>query len=301
MKITITGAGGLVGNHLARHLAAGHEVLALTHRDLDITDREAISRFCLSERPDVMINCAVIGVDESECDPSLAEAINVMGPQALAEATNEIGAEFIHFSSNYVFDGEPHGRAPYTIDDEPRPINIYGSTKLAGERAVRVASPRSFIIRSSWIYGSGKENFLSAAHRHLLAGERIRAIADVWASSTYVIDLAARVSEILEHGQYGIYHVVNSDICSYYDFAVEAALLTGLGDADMTRLIEKVSEAGAQRIAPRPRYTPMRCLLSERLGLAPMRDWRAALADYILVDRKANRERENTRIRNKRN
>ncbi len=289
MKIAIAGAGGLVGSLLARHLAAEHEVLGLIRRDLDITDREGVRRFCLSERPDVMINCAVIGVDECERDPALAEAINIAGPQALAEATAEIGAEFLHFSTNYVFDGEPDGRAPYTIDDEPRPINVYGSTKLAGERAVHVASRHSYIIRSSWIYGSGKENFLSAAHRYLLAGKRIRAIADVWASTTYVADLTLRVSEILAHRQYGIYHVVNSGVCSYYDFAVEAAHLIGLGDAEAAHLIEKVSETGARRLAPRPRYTPMRCLLSEKLGLAPMRDWRAALADYVLIDGGVNR------------
>ena len=289
MKIAITGAGGLVGGFLARHLSAEHEVLALTRHALNITDREGVRRFCLSERPDVMINCAVIGVDECERDPALAEAINIAGPQVIAEATTEIGAEFLHFSTNYVFDGEPHGRAPYTIDDEPHAINVYGSTKLAGERAIRAASQRSFIIRSSWIYGSGKDNFLSRAHRHLLAGEPIRAIADVWASTTYVGDLSARVSEILAHHQYGIYHVVNSGVCSYYDFAVEAAREIDLSDVEAGHLIEKVSEADMRRLARRPRYTPMRCLLSERLGLAPMRDWQAALAGYIHLDRSVNR------------
>ncbi|MCI0387980.1 MAG: dTDP-4-dehydrorhamnose reductase [Acidobacteria bacterium] len=284
MKIAITGAGGLLGSHLARDLTAEHEVLALTHRDLDITDRAAVTRYCLSERPEVMINCAVIGVDECERNPALADAINVAGPQALAENTAAIGAEFLHFSTNYVYDGEPVGRAPYTIDDETRPINVYGSTKLAGERAVLAASPRSFIIRSSWIYGSGKENFLSTAHRRLLAGERIRAIADVWASTTYVTDLVVRVSEILQHHHYGIYQIVNAGVSSYYDFATEAARLIGLNGAEAARLIERVSEDDAQRVAPRPRYTPMRCLLSEKLGLASMRDWREALRDYVCLD-----------------
>jgi dTDP-4-dehydrorhamnose reductase len=281
MKIAITGAGGLLGSHLARHLTAGHEVLALSHRDLDITDRGAVRRLCLGERPDLMINCAVIGVDECERDPAMAEAVNVAGPQALAMATAEIGAEFLHFSTNYVFDGGGHGRAPYTADDEPRPINTYGRAKLVGERAVSAASPRSFIVRSSWIYGAGKENFFSAAHRRMLSGERIRAIADMWASTTYAADLAARVSEILARRHYGVYHVVNAGVCSYYDFAVEAARAAGLSGAEAARLIEKISKADAGLHAPRPSYTPMRCLLSERLGLAPMRDWREALDDYV--------------------
>jgi dTDP-4-dehydrorhamnose reductase len=91
----------------------------------------------------------------------------------------------------------------------------------------------------------------------------------------------ARTSEILARGRYGLYHVVNSGVCSYYDFAVEAARLAGLGEMDAERLIEKVNEAEAHRLARRPRYTPMRCLLSEELGLAAMRDWRAALADFV--------------------
>src|SRR5215510_38255 len=279
----ITGAVGLVGSHLHRHLGAENEILALNHRGLDITDRERVREFCLNYRPEIVINCAVIGVDECERDPTLAEAVNVSGPEFLAMATAEIGADFLHFSTNYVFEGEPLNREPYTIDDEARPINIYGNTKLAGEQAVQTASPRSFIIRSSWIYGAGRDNFLSAASRHLLSGEPIQAITDLWASTTFAADLAKRVSEILARRHYGIYHVVNSGVCTYYEFALETARLIGLSVERTDRLIEKLSEADANRQARRPRYTPMRCLLSERLGLAPMRDWRQALADYVYL------------------
>lgn len=283
MKIMITGAVGLVGRHLHRHLGAENEILALNHRGLDITDCEKVRQFCLNYRPEIVINCAVIGVDECERDPTLAEAVNVSGPEFLAMATAEIGADFLHFSTNYVFEGEPLNREPYTIDDEARPINIYGSTKLAGEQAVQTASPRSFIIRSSWIYGAGRDNFLSSAPRHLLSGEHIQAITDLWASTTFAADLAKRVSEILARRHYGIYHVVNSGVCSYYEFALETGRLIGLSAERTDQLIEKLSEADANRQARRPRYTPMRCLLSERLGLAPMRDWRKALADYVYL------------------
>lgn len=281
MKIVITGAAGLVGAKLAAHFAGSHEVLALRHRDLDITDRAAVRRLILSEHPSLVINCAVVNVDDCERDPHLAQAINIDGPRWLAEAAAEKAADFLHFTTNYVFDGEPVGRAPYTAQDEARPINVYGQTKLAGERAVCAASSRSFIVRTSWVFGPGKDNFLSTAHHHLLSSKRIRAVTDVWASATYVGDLVARTSEILARGRYGLYHVVNSGVCSYYDFAVEAARLAGLGEMDAERLIEKVNEAEAHRLARRPRYTPMRCLLSEELGLAAMRDWRAALADFV--------------------
>lgn len=281
MKIIVTGSGGLVGAQLSRHLATKHRVLPLTHRDLDITDREAVRRLIFDERPALIINCAVIGVDDCEHDPALAQAVNEAGPQTLAEAAAEVSAEFLHFSTNYVFDGMSERQLPFTIDDEPCPINVYGTTKLAGERAVRAAASRSFIVRTSWVYGVGKESFLSTVHRHLLAGKPVRAIADVWASTTYVADLVARIEEILAHHHYATYHVVNSGVCSYEEFAREAARRAGVAGTEANKLIEVVYEANMQRLARRPRRTPLRCLVSEALGLAPLRDWSTALAEYV--------------------
>jgi dTDP-4-dehydrorhamnose reductase len=279
-KILITGAGGLVGRHLARRMAARHELIALKRSDLDITDRAAVWRLIESERPDLVVNCAVLGVDECERDERAARAVNVEGPRALAEAAGPVGADVLHFSTNYVFDGREEGRAPYTIEDEPRPLNVYGRTKLEGERAVR-ASMQSFVVRTSWVYGRGKESFLSSAYARLAAGQTVRAIVNTWANTTYVEDLAGRVEEILAHRVYGTYHVVNEGVCSYYDFAVEAGRLAGLSEPEAARLIERAREGDAAREAERPRYTPMRCLFSEGLGLAPLRHWREALAAYV--------------------
>ena len=281
MKIAITGAGGLVGSHLADLLRSTHEVLALRRVDLDITDRTAAFRWVVAARPDLIINCAVIGVDDCERDEAAAWAVNVEAPKALAEAAAAVGAEFVHFSSNYVFGGEEAGRAAYTTEDEPRPLNVYGRTKLAGERAVLCAAPRSYVVRTSWVYGPGKESFLSTAPARLQTGRTVRAIVDTWASTTYVDDLIRRVEEILERHAYGTYHIVNEGVCSYYDFALEAARLSGLSADEAARLIETVREEETTRAAPRPRYTPMGCLLSAELGLEPLRHWRDALAAYI--------------------
>lgn len=281
IKIVITGAGGLVGTHLARHFAPRYRVLPLKHPDLDITDREAVRLLIARERPGVIINCAVVGVDECERDPTLARAVNVVGPQALGEAAAEVSAEFLHFSTNYVFDGEREGRPPYTVDDEPRPVNVYGATKLEGERAAREATPRCYVVRTSWVYGVGKESFLGSVHRRLRARERVRAISDVWANTTFVTDLVSRIEEILERRHPATYHVVNGGVCSYAEFAREAARLVGLDDAEAKELIEFVEESQAQRTARRPRFTPMRCLVSESLGFPPLRPWPAALAEYV--------------------
>src|ERR1700719_1599489 len=151
---------------LARRIAA--LVTALTHRDLDITDAAAVQRTVGNF--DLVINCAVIGVDECERDPTLARAVNIDGPANLARAAKSI----LHFSSNYVFEGRDERL--YAIDDEARPVNEYGRTKLEGERAVLRLNRNGYVVRSSWIFGPGKESFISTVHRRLRAGERARAV-----------------------------------------------------------------------------------------------------------------------------
>jgi dTDP-4-dehydrorhamnose reductase len=277
----ITGSAGLVGSHFARRLAQAHEVLALGHGDLDITDPSAVERRVTGAKPALIINCAVLQVDDSERDPLKAKAVNVDGPGFLAEAASKVGAEIIHLSTQYAFEGEPLRRAPYTIRDAPAPINVYGKTKLVGEEAVHEACARSYIVRTSWVYGSDKNSFLCTVYDDLKAGRKVRAIDDIWSSTTYVEDLIDRVMTICRTGFHGTYHVVNTGICTYYEFALEAGQLLGLARRDLDRLIEITHERDMKRIAARPRYTPMRCLLSEELGLPPMRNWREALAAYV--------------------
>lgn len=289
MKIVITGAGGLVGGSLSRRLAGEGEVVALLRADLDVTDEGAVGRLIRAEQPGLVVNCAVLGVDECERDPSAARAVNVEAPRSLAAACAEASAEFLHFSTNYVFDGE--GEKLYTEEDEPHPSSVYGRTKAEGERAALGASPRCAVVRTSWVFGAGKGSFLSTAHRELLAGRRVRAIKDTWASATYVEDLASRVAEILRRRGRGLFHVVNAGVCTYEDFAREAARLAGLGERKAAPLVETVTEAEMRRPAPRPRYTPLRSLAAERLGLTPLRDWREALADYVRNDEPLNAER----------
>lgn len=259
MRVVVTGAAGLVGRAVVQRFGA----VGLTHADLDITDRAAVGRTVGDLDPDLIVNCAVLGVDECERDPALARAINVDGPSILAEHASAI----VHFSSNYVFEGT--GEIFYSPHDEAKPINVYGKTKLDGERAVAARCPQSFIIRSSWIFGPGKQSFISTVHRRLRAGERVRAVADVWASTTYVLDLVDRLAEIVSARQFGIHHVVNDGVCSNESFAREAATIVGADEA----LIERISTKEAHE-APRPRYTPLR-------ATPPLRHWRSALRAYI--------------------
>jgi len=277
----ITGAGGLVGRELTGRLVGAEDVTALRHGELDIADASAVRASVEKHRPDLIINCAVIGVDLCETRPDLARRINVEGPAALADAAQSIRSSMLHFSSNYVFDGSRTDHSFYTIDDDAKPVNEYGRTKLAGEREVIGRCERTWIVRTSWVFGEGKDSFLATAASRLAAGERIQAITDTFASTTWVRDLVARVSEIVRRTDYGTYHVVNSGTCSYASFAEEAARILGLSSDRASQLIDRQSEDQLKRPAPRPRWTPMACLMSERTGLTPLQDWRGALADYI--------------------
>lgn len=269
MRILITGAAGLVASSLAAAYR-DDEVVALRHRDLDITDARAVEEAVRRAAPDVVFNCAVIGVDECEDDPALAERVNVTGPAALARAAEAVGATIVHFSTNYVFDGQRTDGRPYTIDDEPHPINVYGETKARGERAVLAAAPRALIVRTSWVFGPGKNSFLSTVAARLRRGERVEAITDTFASTTYVGDLTERVMELVRGRAYGMHHVVNDGVCSYETFALEAARLVGAPET----LIERVTETSLRRRAPRPRWTPMKCV-------PPLRPWQEALRSAL--------------------
>ena len=284
MKILLTGAAGLIGSHLVSRLSRDHEVVALKHPDLDITDRHAVNRIVMRVRPSLVINCAVMQVDESEQNPATAHGVNAEAPGFLAHAATSVDAETVQFSTQYAFSGEPPGRMAYTVADEPAPVNVYGATKVAGEFAVRQGCARSYIIRTSWVYGRGKNSFLCTVDRDLKSGRRVRAIDDIWSSTTYVADLIERCLEILAGGLHGTYHIVNEGVCSYYDFACEAGRLIGLTREQVNAAIEIVHERDMERSAVRPRYTPLRCLLSEELGFASMRDWKSALRAYVKSD-----------------
>ncbi|MGI9165926.1 MAG: dTDP-4-dehydrorhamnose reductase [Pyrinomonadaceae bacterium] len=285
MKVAIAGARGLVGKELTRQFAKEHQVSQLTHRDLDVTDAEAVKRVLFAERPTLIINCAVLGVDACEIEPALAWSVNVAGAKNLASAANALDAGFLQLSTNYVFDGKLPADSVYTVKDVPCPISVYGQTKLAAEHEVSAASRRCFIVRTSWVFGVGKESFFSTAHRSLNRFKKIQAITDVRASTTYVRDLGSRIIEIVSRRHYATYHVVNGGSCSYYDFAMEAGAVLKLPDSELRHLIEPVNVSALRQNAQRPPHSPMRCLVSEDLGLAPLPDWRVALREYIRDDR----------------
>ncbi|HEX7316859.1 MAG TPA: dTDP-4-dehydrorhamnose reductase [Pyrinomonadaceae bacterium] len=278
MRLIITGAAGLVGSALTAHCRErGDDVLAFDREGLDITDERAVRETFKSLRPDAAVNCAAwTDVDGCELDPQRAFLVNSQGVEALATAARLSGASFVTVSTDYVFDGRREGHF-YTQRDDPHPLSAYGAAKLEGERRAQAASARTSVVRTGWVFGAGGGNFLATVVERARRGETLRAITDSYGTPTYAPDLAARLRELTELDLPGIYHVVNAgEGASYESFARAAVEAAGLADAR----IEPVSTDSLHRPAPRPRNSRLRCLISEALGLRPLRDWREALAEH---------------------
>jgi len=276
----VTGGLGLVGRALTEHCAAvGDEVLSYGHKDLDISDRDAVRQVISGNRPDVVINCAAwTNVDGCESDQERAFAANAAGPENLAAACKEAECIFITISTDYVFDGAKSGF--YTQLDEPNPESVYAASKLEGERLSAQAYGGSIIVRTGYVFGPGGINFLSTVVERIKKGERIKAISDAYGTPTYAKDLAVRLRELAEKNVAGIYHVVNSGPgVSFEEFTRKAIAL--LGNREV--VVEAVSADALNRPAKRPRNSRMRCLLTEKIGLPPLRDFESALEDFLCV------------------
>ncbi len=273
----LTGAAGLLGRRMAARLAAsGWQVVALTHADLDITNRDEVHEKIVRVAPTVVINCAATpDVDACERQPDWAFAVNEQGPRFLAAACRETNAEFVHVSTDYVFDGTKSGY--YTQDDTPNPLSVYAKTKLTGEQAARAEHSLTYIIRTSWIFGTGGKNFGSRVIELARSGAKLKGVSDQTSIPTYADDLAARIEEIIARGVHELYHVTNTGVTTWLEFARLALDLAGLKGVP----IEPVTRAELNQIAPRPQNSALRCLVSEQIGLAPIRDWRAALTEFV--------------------
>jgi len=278
LRVVVTGGRGLVGGALTEHCAAvGDEVFSYGHKDLDITDRDAVQEVVRGDRPDVVVNCAAwTNVDGCESDQERAFAANAKGPENLAAACKEAECIFVTISTDYVFDGAKSGF--YTQLDEPNPESVYAASKLEGERLSALAYGGSIIVRTGYVFGPGGINFLSTVVERIKKGERIKAISDAYGTPTYAKDLAVRLRELAEKNVAGIYHVVNSGPgVSFEEFTRKAVALIGNSEV----VVEAVSADALNRPAKRPRNSRLRCLLTEKIGLPPLRDFERALAEFL--------------------
>ncbi|GAB3985971.1 dTDP-4-dehydrorhamnose reductase [Actinoallomurus acanthiterrae] len=271
----VTGASGMLGGEVVNLLAAkGEAVTGLDHAGLDITDGGAVRATLRAARPDVVVNCAGwTAVDAAEEHEDEALRVNGDGARNLALACAAIGARLVQVSTDYVFDGT--AREPYAEDAPPGPVGAYGRTKLAGERAVLEELPSAaYVVRTAWLYGRGGPNFVATMLRLEREREKIEVVVDQRGQPTWTRDVAGRVLALMRSGaEPGIYHATSSGQTTWWGLAREVFHLLG---ADEQRVLPTTADRFA-RPAPRPAYSVLGHGRWKRAGLAPIRDWRAAL------------------------
>ncbi|MBW2543504.1 MAG: dTDP-4-dehydrorhamnose reductase [Deltaproteobacteria bacterium] len=282
----IAGCRGQLGHALVERLGAqpGCEVVAAVDRDeLDLADPQAVATLLdglASDLPQVAVNAAAFTqVDRCEREPEAAERGNAIAPGVLAEACEKRGIRLVHISTDYVFSGD--SPVAYREQDEPKPRSVYGRTKLAGEERVLTTASNSLIVRTSWLFGRGR-NFIAsilAQAREQRAGRAsgpLRVVGDQYGRPTYAHDLAQAILFLVERGAQGIYHVANHGVATWWELA--RASLDGAGYEDLS--VERIRTDELRVDAPRPLRSVLDCAKAEALGVE-MRDWRAAVGAYL--------------------
>jgi dTDP-4-dehydrorhamnose reductase len=226
MKIAVIGANGQLGSDVGQAFRAnGDEVTELNHDTIEITDLNTAAGILRSIRPQIIVNTAAMhNVEKCEADPRRSFAVNGEGARNLALIAREIDSVLIHISTDYVFDGSK--RTPYEESDRPCPLNVYGNTKLAGEYFVLSLHARSFVLRTSALYGTKPcrakgLNFVNLMLKLAKERDEIRVVDSEVVTPTYTADLAQQVVRISGSECYGLYHATPEGSCSWYEFARE--------------------------------------------------------------------------------
>jgi len=272
MRLLVTGAAGMLAHDVTTAAArAGHDVIPLSRRELDVTDAAAVRAAVAAARPDAIVNCAAwTDVDGAEADEDAATAVNGAGAGNVAAAA--AGAFVVQVSTDYVFDGR--ASAPYRESAATNPQSAYGRSKLAGELAVARAAPDAHaIVRTSWLFGEHGGNFVATMLR--LASERdaLTVVDDQVGCPTFTGHLAIALVAIAEQRLGGIRHVAGSGSCSWHDLAAAAFAATG-AQVELAR----GRTADLDRPAPRPAYSVLR---SEHPDTPVLPPWQHGLRAYL--------------------
>lgn len=284
-KTLLLGAAGQLGTEIKDEFKrAGLEVEGLTRNEFNADSDSVLDKLQGLDDCDFLINCIAFHKTD-QCEQNIGQSfrINAALPLALARFCELKGKTMVHISSDYVFNGRK--REPYHEEDMPAPVNVYGVSKLAGEKFVEAYAKRYFILRTASLYGRAQKvspgaNFVrkmvSAARRD----QSLSVINDQWMSPTSAAEVARAIRTIVESGctKYGIYHCCNEGGCSWYELATEIFKLTDL-KADLSEIGYKQFHAGA----PRPQY----CIMdsSKLSDIYKMPDWRISLKRYLTEDK----------------
>jgi dTDP-4-dehydrorhamnose reductase len=276
-QVLITGGNGQLGTDLAEQLADRAQVRSVSHAELDITDDAAVAAAIEATAGGTVFNCAAYhNVDLCETEEAMSFKVNVTAVKRMAQACASADVKLVHFSTNYVFDGRRD--EPYAEDDRPDPRSVYAISKLAGEYAALSYAPRALVVRGSGLYGlhgSGQKggNFITRVLQRAREGQQIRMVSDQRLQPTFTRDLATAVIEAADKDAAGVAHLTAAGACSWLEFTEAIYELAGI---DVT--IEPVTTSGP---VDRPLNGVLARPRADSLGLTPLREWRAALADYM--------------------
>lgn len=277
-----------MGSELVRQLRAGRSVLGPipsrfesarifcpSLEALDIRDRKAVHQYIGETLPDIVFHCAGnTNVDGCEDEPKEAMMVNGESAEHIAGACEVVGAKLVFVSTDYVFDGEK--RIPYRENDCCAPKNVYGQSKLLGEQNVLRFCSRTFVVRTSWLYGFHGRNFVKTILRKAREDRQLRVVNDQYGNPTNAEDLAFHLLKLAATERYGIYHCTGKGVCSWYDFAAEIVKAAGLA----CTVVPCTSAEYPQKVK-RPAYSALDHGALNAAAGDEMRPWRDALHDYI--------------------
>jgi dTDP-4-dehydrorhamnose reductase len=278
VRTLLTGAGGQLGLDLVDAFA-DHEVVALTHAELDVGSEAAVAGVVDEGGFDLVVNAAAwTDVDGCERDPDRAHVVNALGPWWLARACRRAGATLVTISTDYVFGGLPPQRGVdgrlrgWSEFDPTAPLNVYGRTKAAGEQLVRETLPAHHIVRTAWLAGARGHNFVRSILRAADERDELRVVEDEVGSPTFTRDLAAALRELAVSGRHGTHHRVNAGSCSRRELAVTTLELAGRPTP-----VHAIGRDELVRPAPRPAHAVLDDRHTVLAGARPLPPWRDGL------------------------
>jgi dTDP-4-dehydrorhamnose reductase len=287
MKVMIVGINGMLGKELTNVLIKKHEVIGVDNNSSasipgvdiltgDICDQKDIYGKITKVNPDIVIlTAALTDVDLCQRDQDLAYKINALGPRNVALACQRFDTQMMYISTDYVFEG--NAKESYSEFDKTNPISYYGASKLYGELFVKDLLNKFYIVRTSWLFGHNRNNFIDGNAVALKKGQKIRSCTDMIASPTNVLDLSLAIEQLIESGLYGTYHITNSEFASRYDVSLKIAGILGCP----VSLIEKVKQKDLKLTALRPEFSALKHYNWEMSGFKPIRNWEDTVVEYL--------------------